>query len=148
MSHPRITHNSCLRLRHNMVEKWKPSVVYGCFVCKECVDLYFQPPPHPYILMASCLSYQVSPFPVTVQETAAQRLKTVRLDMAQKPLVPPGYLRSPVLQPPRTPPASHCIPFLTVRHGVYRGPGWTNLDCIRNKRREPGSNVCGHRQMQ
>ena len=34
----------------------------------------------------------------------------------------PSYLPTPVLQPPRTPPASHCIPLLTIRHGVRRCP--------------------------
>jgi len=66
----------------------------------------------PYILTASCLSDQLSPFPVTVQETAAQQLKTVRLDVAQKPLV------FPVIFDPRS--CSHRVPL--PHHTV--SPSW------------------------
>ena len=93
--HTTVTSEYVIRWSRNENHPWSTAVlcVKNAWICSSSP---------PYILMASCLSDQLSPVPVTVQVTAAERLKTVRLDMAQKPLV------LPVIFDPRS--CSHRVP--------------------------------------
>ena len=143
-------HTSELRTKvaSEYVIRWSKNEHYPWSTAVLCVKnawiFILSPPPiHPYGFVS-----KLSRFPVTVQETAAQRLKTVRLDMAQWPLL------LPVIFDPRS--CSHRVPLphhtlspswqYDTASNVVRC--WMKLDFIWNKRHHSRSNVCGRRKTQ
>ena len=116
-------HTSELRttVASEYVIMWSKNYNYPWSTVVLCVKnawIFIFSPPSPPIHPCGFVS-KLSRFPFTVQDTTAQGLKTVRPSgHGSVAFSSPSYLRSPVLQPPRAPPASHSIPFLTTRHGI------------------------------